>query len=132
MGYVLYVAVKLIAYIGWCWLGLRLWRPGFASLPRGVLFGVVRLAIGIGFGVVVFFAFYTGPDNLFWKYIAIYSPIRLVEWFVMALILGQKNENRSWTGVILWCLGGILVSFLADIASPEGIEGHFCVGRCLC
>ena|SRR5215813_1933089 len=132
MGYIFYVAVKLIGYVSWCWLGLRLWRPGFATLPTAVFFGLVRLAIGIGFGVVVFFVFSTGPQNLFWKYIAIYSPIRLVEWLILALIIGQKTGHRSRTKAILWCLGGILVSFLADIASPEGIRGHICVGRCLC
>jgi len=132
MGYSLYVAVKLIAYVGWCWYGLRLWRPASVALPKAVGLGVVRLAIGIGFGVVIFLVFSTGPENLLGKYIAIYAPVRLLEWFILALIIGGEEGKRSGAGVILWCLGGILLSFLADFASPEGIEGHFCVGRCLC
>ena len=132
MGYALYVAVKLIAYVGWCWFGLRLWRPPSATLLKAVGLGVVRLVIGIGFGVLIFLAFSTGPDNLLAKYIAIYAPVRLVEWFILALIIGSEEKKRTGSGVILWCLGGILVSFLADFASPEGIQGHFCVGRCLC
>ena len=92
----------------------------------------MRLVIGIGFGVVIFLAFSTGPENLLGKYIAIYAPVRLVEWFILALIIGNEQGKRTGTGVILWCLGGIVVSFLADVASPEGIQGHFCVGRCLC
>ena len=132
MGYALYVAVKLIAYAAWCWYGLRLWRPASATLPKAVGLGVVRLAIGIGFGLVIFLAFPTGPENLLGKYIAIYAPVRLVEWFILALIIGSEQGKRPSSGVILWCLGGIVVSFLADFASPEGIQGHFCVGRCLC
>lgn len=132
MGYAFYVAVKLIAYVGWCWYGLRLWRPASATLPKAVRLGAVRLVIGIGVGVVIFLAFSTGPENLLGKYIAIYAPVRLVEWFILALIIGNEQGKRTGTGVILWCLGGIVVSFLADVASPEGIQGHFCVGRCLC
>jgi|SRR5215470_3582695 len=132
MGYALYVAVKLIAYTVWCWYGLRLWRPGSAKLSRALLFGVARLAIGIGFGLMIFLAFPTGPENLLWKYLAIYAPVRLVEWFILALLIRGQEGKRTRSGIILWCLGGIVVSFLADFASPEGIQGHFCVGRCLC
>ena len=132
MGYALYVAVKLIAYAAWCWYGLRLWRPTAVTLSRAMLWGVARLAIGIGFGLMIFVAFRTGPENLIGKYIAIYAPVRLLEWFILALIIGRGERKRTRTGVILWCLGGIVVSFLADFASPEGIQGHFCVGRCLC
>jgi hypothetical protein len=34
--------------------------------------------------------------------------------------------------LILWVMGGILVSYLSDMVSPEGLAGKFCVGRCLC
>lgn len=132
MAYAFYVAVKLIAYAAWCWYGLRLWRPTSSTLSRAMLFGTARLAIGIGFGLMIFLLFPTGPENLLGKYIAIYAPVRLLEWFILALIIGSREGKRTWAGVILWCLGGIVVSFLADFASPEGIQGHFCVGRCLC
>ncbi len=131
MGYALYVTVKLIAYAAWCWYGLRLWRPA-ATLSKAMLLGAARLAIGIGFGFMIFLAFPTGPENLVGKYIAIYAPVRLLEWFILALIIGSQEGKRTRTRVILWCLGGIVVSFLADFASPEGIQGQFCVGRCLC
>jgi hypothetical protein len=32
----------------------------------------------------------------------------------------------------VWCIGGMLVSFVTDFLSPEGLQGTFCVGRCLC
>jgi len=130
MAYVLYVAVKLIVYIGWCWVGL--WRAGSASLGRAAAFGFLRLAIGIVFGLAIFFAGPIQPEQLVWKYIGIYAPIRLVEWLILALIIGRGSAARRPLGTILWCVGGIVVSFAADFASPEGVAGHFCVGRCLC
>jgi len=41
-------------------------------------------------------------------------------------------EGKNLVTTLGWCAGGILVSFVADFASPEGVAGHFCVGRCLC
>lgn len=132
MTYVLYVAVKLLCYVGWCWLGLRLWRPEHATSLGAFRFGVVRLFIGIIFGFFIFFgAGANVGDNLLWDYLKIYTPVRLVEWFILAWLIlrhSPSNLSRTW----LWCLGGIIVSFAADLASPEGLEGHFCIGRCLC
>ncbi len=132
MAYLLYVVVKLACYAVWCWLGLRLWRPRDATVFRSARFGVLRLAIGIVFGIVIFFAAGATREDLLWDYLKIYTPVRLLEWFILALLIlrksGKKMSRQAW----LWCLGGIVVSFAADLASPEGVEGHFCVGRCLC
>jgi len=132
MTYLPYVLVKLACYAGWCWVGLRIWRSASATPLRGLGFGLLRLGIGVAAGVTIFFAVPVSSSDLFWKYIEIYSPVRLLEWFVMAVILSrsfrQSTGVRSW----LWCVGGIFVSFAADLASPEGLSGHFCVGRCLC
>jgi hypothetical protein len=132
MEYVIYVAVKLILYIAWCWLGLRLWRAGSAGFARATLFGILRLLIGIAFGLAIFFAASIEPEHLLSKYIAIYTPVRMVEWFILAMMIGGASETKTARNSMLWCLGGIVVSFAADFASPEGISGHFCVGRCLC
>ena len=132
MEYVLYVSVKLITYIGWCWLALRLWRSSLATLTRAVMFGMLRLIIGIAFGVAIFLSGPVEPEHLAFKYVAIYAPVRMVEWSILAWIIGRNSDNQTRLNWMLWCLGGILVSFLADFASPEGVEGHFCVGRCLC
>ena len=132
MSYLLYVAVKLIVYIAWCWAGLRLWRVHSASFGKATGFGLVRLAIGVVFGIAIFFVIRTGPQDLLWKYIVIYVPVRMVEWFILALIIARRSERRNVLNTIGWCLGGIVLSFLADFASPEGVAGHFCVGRCLC
>jgi hypothetical protein len=127
-----YVAVKLISYIAWCWFGLRFWRVGSASLIKAAGLGALRLAIGIIFGVSIFLAGPISAEHLVWKYIAIYVPVRAVEWLIMAWIIGRKSENQTPLKLVTWCLGGIVVSFVADFASPEGIAGHFCVDRCLC
>ena len=99
---------------------------------RAAGFGILRLAIGVAFGLAIFFAVPTQPANVMWKYVAIYAPVRMVEWFIMTLIIGRTSDNQTTLNSILWCLGGIVVSFAADFASPEGVAGHFCVGRCLC
>ena len=128
----LYVAVKLIAYIAWCWLGLRLWRVGSATFISAIALGSLRLAIGVVFGVTIFLAGPISDEHLIWKYIAIYTPVRMVEWFILAALIGRKSDTQTVFNLVLWCVGGIVVSFVADFASPEGVAGHFCIGRCLC
>lgn len=133
MTYILYVLVKLACYTGWCWLGLRLWRPDSATPGASFRFGLLRLGIGVLFGTAIFIIVSTGPDDLLWKYLKIYTPVRLVEWFILAWIILRESKGMlisPTTG--FWCLGGIVVSFAADFTSPAGLEGHFCVGRCLC
>jgi hypothetical protein len=132
MSSLLYVAVKLISYIAWCWLGLRLWRAGSAGFIRAASFGVLRLAIGVGFGIAIFLVVSTQRQDLLWKYIAIYTPVRMVEWFILGALSGRKSDTQTLSNLVLWCVGGIVVSFVADFASPEGVAGHFCIGRCLC
>lgn len=132
MTYLLYVGVKLACYMGWCWFGLRLWRPANASPLTALGFGVLRLIIGVTFGFFIFFGAGATRDDLLWDYIKIYTPVRLLEWFILAWLI-LRNSAMKFSGTAwLWCLGGIVVSFAADLASPEGLEGHFCIGRCLC
>ena len=69
-------------------------------------------------------------------YLLVYSPVRALEWGIMAFVIVKLVRLGFTFGVtgplLVWCVGGILVSFLTDLVSPEGIEGRFCVGRCLC
>lgn len=132
MTYLIYVVVKFVCYTAWCWVGLRLWLPGSATPSRAAVFGLLRLAIGVVAGLTIFLLVRTDSSNLLQKYVEIYAPVRLVEWFVLALILRRKSAHGATTAVLPWCVGGIAVSFAADFASPEGLAGHFCVGRCLC
>jgi hypothetical protein len=45
------------------------------------------------------------------------------------MVASASGDNESSA---LWCVGGMLVSFLTDLLSPEGLQGRFCVGCCLC
>lgn len=132
MQYVIYVLIKLAFYTAWCWIGLRLWRPDSTRWRTATAFGIFRLAIGVFFGLTIFFAVPTDRSDVLWKYLAIYTPVRMLEWLIVAWILRRKSDNKSIPATLLWCLAGIVVSFVADFASPEGVAGHFCVGRCLC
>jgi hypothetical protein len=132
MQYVIYVLIKLACYTAWCWVGLRLWQPNSSRWRKATAFGILRLAIGVFFGVAIFIAVPAQQDDVLWKYITIYAPVRLVEWLILALILRRTSENKGLATMLGWCVGGIVVSFVADFASPEGVAGHFCIGRCLC
>ena len=118
--------------MGWCWVGLWIWRTDSARIKKAVALGFVRLIIGICFGVAIFLVVSVQPENLLWKYVTVYAPVRMIEWLLMAFIFGPKLDARTTPKSLLWCVGGIVVSFAADFASPEGVAGHFCIGRCLC
>src|SRR4030088_858386 len=116
MAYIIYVVVKLACYIAWCWLGLRLWRPESATLWHAVPFGILRLLIGVVAGVCIFFLVPAHPYDLLSKYLAIYTPVRMLEWLILAMIILRKSDipiSKS----LWWCVGGIIVSFAADLAS---------------
>lgn len=132
MQYVLYMLIKFAFYTAWCWVGLRLWRPNSSRWRKAAGFGVLRLAIGVVFGVAIFFTIPAQRDDVLWKYLIIYAPVRLVEWLILAWMLRRKFAITNPSATLLWCVGGIIVSFVADFASPEGVAGHFCIGRCLC
>ena len=129
--YVLYVLIKLALYTGWCWVGLLLFRP-VPGWGKATALGILRLAIGVLFGVSIFIVVPAQRDDVLWKYLAIYSPVRMVEWLILAWIIIRKSDDKRPGTALLWCFGGIVVSFVADFASPEGVAGHFCIGRCLC
>ncbi|HKU27194.1 MAG TPA: hypothetical protein VJQ54_17095 [Candidatus Sulfotelmatobacter sp.] len=132
MQYVIYVLIKLAFYTGWCWVGLRVWQPNSSRWRKASAFGVLRLAIGVVFGAAIFITVPAQQDDVLWKYITIYAPVRFVEWLILAWLLRRKSAATTLFTTLLWCLGGIIVSFVADFASPEGVAGHFCIGRCLC
>jgi hypothetical protein len=130
--YLIYVLVKLAFYTTWCWLGLRLWKPNSTRWRNAIGYGALRLAIGVFFGLAIFISVRAQQEDVLWKYLTIYGPVRLVEWLILAGILRRKSQHKNILVTLLWCFGGILVSFVADFASPEGVAGHFCIGRCLC
>ena len=132
MAYLIYVVVKIVCYMGWAGLGLRLLQPTVPTFWRAARYGLLRLGIGIVAGISIFFFVQVQTEQLLWKYIEIYTPVRMGEWLILALIMRRQPARVLSISALLWCAGGILVSFASDFASPEGLSGHFCIGRCLC
>ncbi|MDR2128698.1 MAG: hypothetical protein LBP52_06495 [Burkholderiaceae bacterium] len=132
-----YAIVKFIVYCLWCFIGLRLLAPAHARPVAAIGYGALRWLLGLGLGIGVFIlAGSIKQESAGLLYLLIYTPLRVVEWgIIAAILLGRYKVGKSggiYARVISWVAGGILVSYLSDMVSPEGLAGKFCVGRCLC
>jgi hypothetical protein len=142
----LYFVVKLIAYCIWCFVGLRLFQPAARLLLAKALgFGVFRLFMGFFFGILIYLLSSTLithigselPRNTI-TYLAVYVPVRWIEWSIMAAFLSRNVASTSpWiVGESprdrYWRLGGILVSCLADIPLIYSLGGVIPTGRFMC
>ncbi len=133
-----YAVAKFLAYSAWCSVGLRLVEPAAAAgIASSMRLGAARWLIGLFFGIGVFFAVGSiDAEAAARTYFLVYSPIRAVEWGIMAFLIARRAHQTGLSIPMLrlsaWCVGGMLVSFLTDLLSPEGLQGRFCVGRCLC
>jgi hypothetical protein len=129
----LYLLAKAAAYIGWCWLGVRWFRPGVPDLiSSAVGWGLGRLALGIGLGLFILFAALSmnnATRNAPATYFAIYVPVRILEWYLWYRLMRRVPWDRK---AAFWILGGIVVSCLADL--PLGLSGGGVVpvGRPFC
>jgi hypothetical protein len=142
----LYFVVKLIAYCIWCYVGLRLFEPTAKLLPlRALAWGIFRLFMGFFFGILIYLfssALITHigaglPQNAI-TYLAVYVPVRWIEWSIMsALLVRSATSTSPW---ILgsnprdryWRFGGILISCLADIPLIISLGGIIPTGRFMC
>jgi hypothetical protein len=131
-----YAVTKFFAYSLWCWLGLRMSAPAYATLQRSLKYGALRWLIGLGFGIAAGIALGSvSRESVTRLYFSVYAPLRVAEWLIMTILMSRGRSMASALrspGVWLWIVGGIAVSFASDLASPEGMAGRFCVGRCLC
>jgi hypothetical protein len=129
---VFYALAKLAAYTIWSYIGVRLVQPGRASFTLAAQFGVIRWFLGLAFGIALFFLVGSiDASDAARTYALVYTPIRAIEWSIMVALIDRRVERDYFT-MPLWCVGGIVLSFLADLLSPEGLQGRFCIGRCLC
>ena len=127
----LYAVAKYIGYSLWCIYGIKL-ASGKIDVRAGFLLGAARWLLGLFYGVIIFFTVSVDSSNLHTMYFLVYVPVRIIEWTIMLIFLPGKLKLFSWS-FFIWILGGVAVSFLLDLVSPEWIkEGRFCVGRCLC
>ena len=119
-----YPLVKLLAYAAWCRWGafyLEL-KPGNSSLKNGA----IRFLIGLAFGAAVSLVVLALGDSRLARlydharpgavYLAVFLPIRWVEWWIMERIMARRpghlilaSRRELW-----WRAGGILVSFASD------------------
>jgi hypothetical protein len=135
MELVLYGIVKFAAYSAWGRAGFHLFKTPDASLSTSLKFGAVRWLLGLFLGILVFFlAGSITREAVLIHYLAIYTPIRILEWSVMvALYFSFHQTGARRRFVLYWVLGGVVLSFLTDFVSPDMLNGgRFCVGRCLC
>jgi hypothetical protein len=105
-------------------------RPN--PLRSAAVWGFARLMLGVGFGVFIFIAALSmnnSTRNALLTYLAIYVPVRIVEWTILHFFVSKGFHRTKSIG---WVLGGVVVSCLADI--PLGIMegGVVPVGRPLC
>ena len=146
MGFIAYITLKYLAYVAWCFLGFRV----LTSFSRGTLsrafgIGLIRLLIGLIFGVViyligsmVYFALIDLPATGPLTYLAVYVPVRWLEWSIIAMLIAPPARKFSWFWVglntrdRLWRCGGILISCAADVPMIIALGGILPVGRFLC
>ena len=147
----IYLLVKIFAYVWWCRVGLekRLQEStisGPSVVKRSLGLGIIRSILGLVFGVVIYFLTISLLESFgsnmfgaqFLVYLLVYIPIRWIEWSIMALFL--YGESRSLWGFIWggsavdrkWRGTGILISCLADVPIIMGLHGHLFLGRIMC
>ena len=132
-----YVAIKVLAYVAWCAVGLRWLRPDLGArslLRRAAGFGIGRFALGVGFGLGIWlassFAFGTlhemglhGSLAEAGSYLLVYVPVRVLEWSIVSWTMLPR-----WRAA--WIAGGIAVSCAADV--PMMMSLGLPLGRFFC
>ena len=139
---VIYVGVKLVLYALWCRYGIRLLTPlRSASAPRAFGFALARLALGFALGFVwAFLLNRLAPSaeysRLGFDPVAFVAGLLVLRWLVwsgVSYLIRLPSGGLSPLGVStadrLWRLGGVGLSFLADIFVLAGMVG---VGGVVC
>jgi hypothetical protein len=75
----------------------------------------------------------TLPAQSVFAYLLIYIPVRWIEWTIMAVMLNPSRSTfkPAITGVV-WRIGGIAISCVADIPLIIFFGGAIPTGRILC
>ena len=139
---VLYAVLKFAVYSGWCWVGLKLFRPHGERRPRAALgLGLLRLGMGAFFGILIWVLGTAAArplgGNQVLIYLAVYVPVRWIEWAIIDLLI--QPERFSFKVFFLgagpvsrgWRARGIVVSCLADVPVIVSMGG-LPLGRFMC
>jgi hypothetical protein len=145
MGLIAYIALKYLAYAAWCFVGLSLLSVSPVGLSRALGFGLLRLLLGFMFGLfiylvgsIVYSALIDAPATGLLTYLAVYVPVRWVEWSIIEILVAPSafKFGGFWTGLNsrdrLWRLGGVFISCVADVPMIIALGGILPVGRFLC
>ena len=141
----LYVALKYLAYTGWCLVGTRTLSSDHSD-TWALLFGLIRSLMGLFFGVLIYVSSSYIYTNLFpnsaWRdvltYLMTYAPVRWVEWSIIGVLIAPKPSplKQFLIGVGAatrwWRLGGVAVSFAVDLPLILALGGILPVGRFMC
>jgi len=140
-GPLLYALIKAVAYIAWCGQGARLHGHTDRIVLRAFLYGFLRLAMGAFLGLFLIFwlvnVLSTALPNHVLLYLAVYVPVRWLEWSLMAVIMDLEHRTLrnflvgNTSNSRLWRLGGIAISCVADIPMIISIGG-LPLGRFMC
>ena len=141
LGFLVYSLIKFAAYVSWSTFGVKLHGHTNRIFLKGLFFGVIRLFMGILFGLVAI-AFLANvvigvAKNQPATYFIVYVPVRWIEWSLLGLMLDtQPASLKGFLGgssrkSICWKLGGIVLSCLADIPVLLAVGG-LPVGRFMC
>jgi hypothetical protein len=138
----LYFGLKFAAYCAWMYLGLRTINKD-RNTTAFLAYGCGRLLLGIFFGALIYFLSalllskfgYGFAQNLA-TYLAVYVPVRWVEWSIFAALISHISFAEFVVGASkpdrLWRIGGIVISCLADIPLIISFGGVIPTGRFLC
>ena len=135
-----YIVVKLGVYALWCWYGIRLltpWRK--ASAPMAFGFALVRMAIGFVLGYF-WSSWLHDPSSEYSRlgfdpkvFLAGLIILRWLVWSLVSFLIRLPQGAPSPLGVSradwLWRLGGVGLSYLADVLVLVGLVG---VGGIVC
>ena len=135
-----YFVLKYIAYSAWCWAGLKMLRTEPPERGKALGHGLLRLFLGFALGLFIWalstkVASSVGTDRATQQiaaYLAVYVPVRWFEWSLIASLVERSPLAflvPRTTNSLLFRLGGILVSCLADV--PMLIDG-LPIGRFMC
>lgn len=133
----IFLALRLIAYVGWCFAGVMLGSPAgrrrwLLSVVLALCLGVLRLLLGLVVHYAIFDAskllpFMRLKQELLWTYLAVIVPVRLMMWLVILLITrylvrktatpvvaASEQKYTWWKPGLAWVAGGTVLSCLLD------------------
>src|SRR5262245_12862951 len=136
---ILFIVIKLILYTFWCWYGIRLLAP-FRKRAPAIAFGLAlaRLIVGFALGLAwTYSVHFLVPSREYSRlgfdpvtFIVGLFVLRLLLWSGMSYLIKMPTGKLSLLRVSgkdwLWRLGGVGLSFLADVGALFGVVGTIC------